>query len=160
MRVEVISPAGYKWGRTASGRPIMVAPGGEARFVTEDDLIEQHAFQQEFEFEGPTCSICDSLGHGYPGGPPCPLEDDGRWEPDPEPCFTEPVLSDHALFIQSFLIHPDWSAATHVDYMVNDEFRLVDREQVAAWLAFEQQALALDAAMVEDDEEWGGNEEL
>lgn len=24
--------------------------------------------------EGPTCSICDGLGHGYPGGPPCPLE--------------------------------------------------------------------------------------
>jgi hypothetical protein len=24
--------------------------------------------------EGPSCSICDALGHGYPGGPPCPLE--------------------------------------------------------------------------------------
>jgi hypothetical protein len=24
--------------------------------------------------EGPTCSICDAVGHGYPGGPPCPLE--------------------------------------------------------------------------------------
>ncbi len=29
--------------------------------------------------EGPTCSICDALGHGYPGGGPCPLEDSG-WE--------------------------------------------------------------------------------
>lgn len=27
--------------------------------------------------EGPTCSICDGLGHGYPGGRPCPLEDRG-----------------------------------------------------------------------------------
>lgn len=26
------------------------------------------------ELEGPCCSICDGLGHGYPGGPPCPLE--------------------------------------------------------------------------------------
>lgn len=25
--------------------------------------------------EGPTCSICDGLGHGYPGGRPCPLEE-------------------------------------------------------------------------------------
>lgn len=35
--------------------------------------------------DGPCCSICDGLGHGYPGGPPCPLEagvDDGfdEWE--------------------------------------------------------------------------------
>lgn len=27
-----------------------------------------------YNTEGPTCSICDGLGHGYPGGPPCPLE--------------------------------------------------------------------------------------
>lgn len=31
--------------------------------------------------EGPTCSICDGLGHGYPGGGPCPLEDRG-WGDD------------------------------------------------------------------------------
>lgn len=30
-----------------------------------------------YEDEGPTCSICDGLGHGYPGGRPCPLEDRG-----------------------------------------------------------------------------------
>ena len=29
------------------------------------------------EYEGPTCSICDGLGHGYPGGGPCPLEERG-----------------------------------------------------------------------------------
>lgn len=29
--------------------------------------------------DGPTCSICDALGHGYPGGRPCPLEDRG-WD--------------------------------------------------------------------------------
>jgi hypothetical protein len=32
------------------------------------------------DYEGPTCSLCDALGHGYPGGPPCPLEDRGRCE--------------------------------------------------------------------------------
>jgi hypothetical protein len=25
-------------------------------------------------YEGPCCSLCDGLGHGYPGGGPCPLE--------------------------------------------------------------------------------------
>jgi hypothetical protein len=34
--------------------------------------------------EGPSCSICDALGHGYPGGGPCPLEDTGWREPEPE----------------------------------------------------------------------------
>lgn len=29
---------------------------------------------EEANTEGPCCSICDGLGHGYPGGPPCPLE--------------------------------------------------------------------------------------
>jgi hypothetical protein len=31
-----------------------------------------------YEYEGPSCSICDGLGHGYPGGGPCPLEERGR----------------------------------------------------------------------------------
>jgi len=30
--------------------------------------------------DGPCCSICDGLGHGYPGGGPCPLEDRGYWD--------------------------------------------------------------------------------
>lgn len=34
--------------------------------------------------EGPSCSLCDALGHGYPGGPPCPLEDSGRYDDEPE----------------------------------------------------------------------------
>jgi hypothetical protein len=29
------------------------------------------------------CSICDGLGHGYPGGAPCPLEDRGWGDDDP-----------------------------------------------------------------------------
>lgn len=31
--------------------------------------------------EGPSCSICDALGHGYPGGGPCPLEETGEDDP-------------------------------------------------------------------------------
>ena len=34
--------------------------------------------------EGPTCSLCDALGHGYPGGGPCPLEDRGWWDAEEE----------------------------------------------------------------------------
>jgi hypothetical protein len=46
------------------------------------------AAQEEPEgYEGPTCSICDALGHGYPGGPPCPLEDSGRYEPEEQGAF-------------------------------------------------------------------------
>lgn len=30
----------------------------------------------EEQWEGPTCSVCDAVGHGY-GGIPCPLEDRG-----------------------------------------------------------------------------------
>jgi hypothetical protein len=33
----------------------------------------------EWEDQGPTCSLCDAVGHGYPGGGPCPLEERG-WE--------------------------------------------------------------------------------
>ncbi len=32
-------------------------------------------------YEGPSCSICDALGHGYPGGGPCPLEETGEDDP-------------------------------------------------------------------------------
>lgn len=34
------------------------------------------------EEDGPTCSICDGLGHGYPGAGPCPLEDRGWADAD------------------------------------------------------------------------------
>lgn len=30
--------------------------------------------------EGPTCNLCDGLGHGYPGAGPCPLEERGADE--------------------------------------------------------------------------------
>lgn len=35
------------------------------------------------DVEGPTCSICDGLGHGYVGGPPCPLEDRADYSTEP-----------------------------------------------------------------------------
>lgn len=51
-------------------------------FHTTDHLVtHQHATAteaRECETYDPTdvpcCSICDGAGHGYPGGPPCPLE--------------------------------------------------------------------------------------
>lgn len=44
---------------------------------TEPD-IDPDFFEDDWD-EGPCCSICDGLGHGYPGGPPCPIE-----SPDPD----------------------------------------------------------------------------
>ncbi len=53
--------------------------------VMHDELEAATLAGTFVEDEGPTCSICDGLGHGYPGGPACPLErgtDDGfdAWE--------------------------------------------------------------------------------
>lgn len=45
-------------------------------------LVLHSAVLDEDWDEGPTCSICDGLGHGYPGGPPCPLEMRGADEAD------------------------------------------------------------------------------
>lgn len=52
-----------------------------SEFGTTTDLFTTEA---EGYDEGPSCSICDGLGHGYPGGPPCPLEvnEQQRWETD------------------------------------------------------------------------------
>jgi hypothetical protein len=41
-------------------------------------LAFEDSLYDEFD-EGPSCSLCDGLGHGYPGGGPCPLEDRG-WQ--------------------------------------------------------------------------------
>lgn len=50
----------------ASGATAEVDPTGRVIYISRDE---------DQELEGPTCSICDALGHGYPGGGPCPLED-------------------------------------------------------------------------------------
>jgi hypothetical protein len=35
-------------------------------------------------WDGPTCTLCDGVGHGYPGSlRPCPLEDRG-WGDEPD----------------------------------------------------------------------------
>lgn len=57
----------------ASGSVAHLDDTGRVLFIlTPDQLDDQH--------EGPTCSLCDGLGHGYPGGGPCPLEDRGEPE--------------------------------------------------------------------------------
>jgi hypothetical protein len=40
-------------------------------WTCEDILAEQAADDER------TCTICDGLGHGYPGAGPCPLEERG-----------------------------------------------------------------------------------
>lgn len=47
-----------------------------ARKVAADEAytLRRLAEEDSQPEEGPTCSICDGLGHGYPGGGPCPLE--------------------------------------------------------------------------------------
>ena len=44
-----------------------------AQLDEEFFLLDMRAPIEQY-IEGPTCSICDALGHGYPGGGPCPLE--------------------------------------------------------------------------------------
>jgi hypothetical protein len=45
--------------------------------------------------EGPTCLICDGVGHGYPGAGPCPLEEDrGDIEDDSRERFLESIEAD------------------------------------------------------------------
>lgn len=39
---------------------------------------------EPYQDEGPTCSICDGVGHGYPGGGPCPLEVNDRCRDETE----------------------------------------------------------------------------
>lgn len=43
--------------------------GNKLFSVEESDELDYENFLAER-----TCSICDGLGHGYPGGGPCPLE--------------------------------------------------------------------------------------
>ena len=41
------------------------------------DTVEVDLFGGEEEWV-PTCSLCDAVGHGYPGAGPCPLEEHGH----------------------------------------------------------------------------------
>jgi len=47
--------------------------------IAEGVADESGDVEWEWWDEGPVCSICDGSGHGYPGGPPCPLEERG-WD--------------------------------------------------------------------------------
>lgn len=50
--------------------------GAERDWSSWDAAIADHegSYDDYADDDGRTCSICDGLGHGYPGGPPCPLE--------------------------------------------------------------------------------------
>ncbi len=47
----------------------------EAVATDLDDLAQYDDYMSTV---GRTCSICDAVGHGYPGGGPCPLEERGE----------------------------------------------------------------------------------
>ncbi len=67
------------WHRLASGKVVWVDGRGVA--LKEPPHGAEFAPVDDGEYdEGPTCSICDGVGHGYPGGPPCPLETRGAAE--------------------------------------------------------------------------------
>lgn len=53
---------------------------GTIAVTNEHGVVTDYVSSDELDYalsmnEGPTCSICDASGHGYSGGPPCPLED-------------------------------------------------------------------------------------
>ena len=56
----------------------------ERGYLTKDYELTEKGWDYvdpgHFEWEGPTCNICDALGHGYPGGGPCPLEERGTYD--------------------------------------------------------------------------------
>jgi len=64
----------------------VVLPGLDGPSLWDCECESCRNLQDEswsYEAEGPCCSICDGLGHGYVGGPPCPLEVcDYSGEPD------------------------------------------------------------------------------
>lgn len=70
--IEVACPAC----KALAGNPCTCATGfvHVARTKAANDLYTARRLGTDDDYEGPTCSICDGLGHGYPGGAPCPLE--------------------------------------------------------------------------------------
>jgi hypothetical protein len=75
----------------SNGRKVWIDERGTAHFVSPSGNlvgaqhpcpvcgVPGHDVDDCVAYEGPHCSICDGLGHGYPGGPPCPLEVDDRY---------------------------------------------------------------------------------
>ena len=55
--------------------------GRAIRVVTDGDC--QGCEAEAYAYEARCCSICDGVGHGYPGGGPCPLEDRGAYDGEP-----------------------------------------------------------------------------
>jgi hypothetical protein len=65
----------------ASGTPAYFAAADAAvALANRINGLEEDLYGVQVFDEGPSCSICDGLGHGYPGGAPCPLEERGYWE--------------------------------------------------------------------------------
>jgi hypothetical protein len=59
----------------ASGRVALLGDKGRVLAIVTPDEADDIARYEGWE--GRTCSLCDAVGHGYPGAGPCPLEDRG-----------------------------------------------------------------------------------
>lgn len=67
--------------QTGSSGRVYVLDGRKVVYTARSLAEAEEVIYGPEGYEGPTCSICDGLGHGYPGGRPCPLEDRG-WDDD------------------------------------------------------------------------------
>lgn len=69
---EILVDAGLTWASAVADIDDALLEAGLAD-ETRERLIARNLAGDDYD-EGPSCSICDALGHGYPGGPACPLE--------------------------------------------------------------------------------------
>lgn len=65
--------ASGRWGAFDLGRLVATERTEDKATEALDDYADSQAQR--------SCTICDGLGHGYPGAGPCPLEE-GPWEPE------------------------------------------------------------------------------
>jgi hypothetical protein len=73
----------------ASGKVALIFKGKVFWTGDAEDASEAHYYYhpEDGEAYAVYCSICDGAGHGQPGYAPCPIEDGGRYEYEPEGPF-------------------------------------------------------------------------
>lgn len=66
----------------ASGKVAHVQADGSFRVLdpVEAANLDEYVYGPAEDPDVRYCSLCDGVGHGYPGGGPCPLEERGYWE--------------------------------------------------------------------------------
>lgn len=64
----------------ATGRVYWIDENGRAHLDPHQPEPVEEREPWEYDGDLPTCRLCDGVGHGYPGGGPCPLEERGGWD--------------------------------------------------------------------------------